>query len=140
MYRKDRALLINAPLLEVGVDSFREFSLAERANISTLIRTALGDFIRENSSFAIRADEKCGVNLVKTKQGETLLLLADYSAFEQEEPREVYVWLGQQKFKSLEKLSYDEYDPELNLFQKDGYTDGFSVKIRPHEIMIFKAE
>ena len=140
MYRKNRALLINAPLLEVGVDSFREFSLAERANISTLVRTALGDFIHENSSFAICADEKCGVNLVKTEQGETLLLLADYSAFENEEPREVHVWLGQQKFKSLENLSYDAHDPELNLFQKDGYTDGFSVKIRPHEIMIFKAE
>lgn len=140
IYRKDRALLINTSVLEIGVDFFDRFSLAERANISTLLRTAIGDFIHEHSSSAICADEKCGVNLIRTKNGDTLLLLADYSPYSNENSRRVQLWLKAQRIRKLSKLSYDDFDAELNLYQKDGFVDGFSVTLRPHEILVFKVE
>lgn len=140
--QKDRAMILNASLGEVGIDSLvtPDLPYAERANISKIIRESLKCFIASNASPLMHTDEKCGINAVKTVNGETLITLTDYSPYSDLKEHYVKVSFDDIKVKKLENISYDLHDISLNLYEYNGFIDGFTVKIRPHETLIFKAE
>ncbi len=138
LYRKDRALLINACLSEVGVDSYALLN-AGRANISKIIHAAIGDFMHSVARPLAHAESDCGINLVKTADGEVLLILTDYSPYSNEEARSVRVWFDGLAVSGIENLSYEEHELSMNCFTKDNTgIDGFSVRLRPREVLIFR--
>ena len=139
--KNERALLINVSLGELGVDSLvktDELPFAERANISRLIREALKDFIFENSSHIMHAEDRCGISAIENEKGETLIVLTDYSPYCDLREREVKVIFDKLMVKAVENLVFDDHDISLNLFEYNGVIDGFSVRIRPHESLVFK--
>ena len=136
--KKDRAMLLNVPLGELGVDSFMPTTNGGRANISKLVRDAIGDFIRANINPPVYADKNCGVVLTETVNNETLLILTDYSPDTNTEPTEVNIAFGKLDVKKIQNLVYEEHDINLNKFEANGLIKGISVKIRPHETLIFK--
>ncbi len=136
--RNDRAMLLNVPLGELGVDSFIPATNAERANISKLVREAISDFIGENVNPAVYADKNCGVVLAETVNDEKILILTDYSPDSNTEPSEVNVTFENLNVKKVQNLVYEEHNIALNRFESNGLIKGFSAKIRPHETLIFK--
>ena len=78
-------------------------------------------------------------NLAKTANGEVLLILTDYSPYSNEEARSVHVWFDGLAVSGVENLSYEEHELSMNCFAKDNAgIDGFSVRLRPREVLIFK--
>lgn len=139
--RSERAMLLNVSLREVGIDTLinrDEIPSAERANISVLIRDGLGDFISENVSPIMYADDRCGISAIWTVGGEILTVLTDYSPFSAQETREVTVRFNGIRVGIVENLEYDPHNISLTLFENDGVIDSFSVLIRPHETLIFR--
>ncbi len=138
IFRKGRAMLINASLSEVGSDSYSALLYAGRANISRLARAAIRDFIKSVASPAAYTDERCGINLIKTADGGALLILTDYASYGTQEARVTDVRLCGLRVRGITNLVYDEHETGLNLYFKNGYISKFSVNIRPHETLVFK--
>lgn len=138
IFRNDRALLLNACLSEVGVDSYTAFRNAGRANISRVIRAAIGDFMHSVAAPLAHCGDQCGMELVETVSGETLAILTDYSPYSNEHPHTVSVWFDRMRVAAVENLSYDAHDIQLNCFARNGQIDGFSVMLRPREVLVFK--
>lgn len=137
IYQKGRAMLINASLSEVGVDSFA-FKNAGRANISKKIRAAIEEFMNSVARPIAHSESDCGIKIVKTEDGNTLVILTDYSPYSNEKSRTVNVWFDDLTVSKVENLSYDEHAINLNCFTNNGIIDGFSVTLRPREVLIFK--
>lgn len=142
LLKNRRTLLLNASLGEVGVDSLVTPALpyAERANISRLIRKALANEIRSFSNPVLHTDEGIGACVVVTGQGETLLTLTDYSAYSDCKTRRISVWFDRMQVHAVTNLSYEEHELSMSLYEKNGFVDGFSTLIRPHEVLIYKIE
>ena len=142
IFKNYRALLINASLGELGVASFGTIwdMFAERANISKLVRKAIKDYMKSVLTPIAAVEDMCGLNIITTEKGETILVLTDYSPYSNKEKREVNVSLNNLKISSIENLSYDEHEMGMNLFMNNGMIDGFSVEIRPRETLIFKVK
>ena len=138
IFRNGRALLINACLSEVGIDSYTAFKNAGRANISKIVRAAIGDFMHSVSSPLAHCGEQCGMELVETANGEKLLVLTDYSPYSNENPRTVSVRFDGLRVSEVKNLSYDAHDIHMNCFERNGSIDGFSVVLRPREVLVFK--
>lgn len=138
IFRNGRALLLNACLSDVGIDSYTAFSYAGRANISKLIRAAIGDFLKSVSEPLAHCDDRCGIEIVKTVNGDTLVVLTDYSPYSNEKPRTVGVRFDNLNVSAVENLWYDAHDINMNFFERNGRIDGFSAVIRPREVLIFK--
>ena len=122
---------------EVGVDSF-PFATAERANISSLIREAIADYIKDVTEPQVCANNNCGVVFAQTENDEYILLLTDYSPYKNITSHKINVKFNKIDVKGIEFIPYDEHDIEINVFNKQDMIDGFSVKIRPHETLMFK--
>lgn len=138
IFRKDRALLINASLSELGVDSYVSLSSSGRANVSRIVRKAIRDFIRSAAAPLAHCDEGCGLTLIETAGNRKLVALTDYSPFSNRKARQVTVWFDGLAVSDIENLPYDEHDIKMNCYKKNGRVDGFSVQIRPHEMLIFR--
>lgn len=135
--RKNNAFLINCSLSEVGIDSF-PFATAERANISSLIKEAIADYIKDVTEPQVCVNNNCGVVFAQTENDEYILLLTDYSPYKNITPYKVNVKFNGVDVKGIEFMPYDDCDIEINVFNKQDMIDGFSVKIRPHETLMFK--
>ena len=113
---------------------------AERANISRLIRKALANEIHSFSSPVLHTNEGIGACVVVTGQGETLLTLTDYSAYSDCKTRRISVWFDRMQVHAVTNLSYEEHELSMSLYEQNGFIDGFSTLIRPHEVLIYKIE
>lgn len=140
--KKERAMLLNVSLGELGVDSIvmPDLPYCERANISKLIRCAIADFINENLNPKVRTDKGCGINIMQDVNGETLLTLTDYSPFGDLKEHEISVTFDGINISEVKSLTYDDNDIKMNLFEENDIIKGFSTLIRPHETLIFKID
>ena len=83
-------------------------------------------------------NNNCGVVFAQTENDEYILLLTDYSPYKNITPHKVNVKFNGVDVKGIEFMPYDDCDIEINVFNKQEMIDGFSVKIRPHETLMFK--
>ncbi len=79
LLRKGNAVLINAPVCQIGSDAFFHALYITAHNISTLIENTLTDTLRELSTSEYLAPKRCGITPFVNEKGEDMLLLIDYS-------------------------------------------------------------
>lgn len=107
LLRKGKAVLINAPVCQIGIDSFYYALYITAHNISALIENTLTDTLRALSSSAYRAPKRCGITPFINEKGEDMLLLIDYS-------------------KDLDEATYENAKP-VTVEIPAGYTDVVGV-------------
>lgn len=79
LVKKGNALLINAPIGEVGIETLKYAAFLGSYNISTLIENILTEQITSLSTNKFRASKRCGITPFINEKQEEMLLLIDYS-------------------------------------------------------------
>ncbi len=107
LLRKGNAVLINAPVCQIGIDSFYHALYITAHNISALIENTLTDTLRNLSTSEYLAPKRCGITPFVNEKGEDMLLLIDYS-------------------KDLDDATYEKTKP-VTVQLPAGYTDVVGV-------------
>ena len=79
LIKNGNALLLNAPVCQVGIDCMKHLVYNTAQNISTLLERTVINSIRGFSSSGYKADIRCGITPFVNERGEDMLLLVDYS-------------------------------------------------------------
>ena len=81
IFKKDRAVLINANLVDVGIECFEAAVGKSRKNTSELLKLALKKVLRGiTTQYAV--GENVGITLFETEKKQTVLMAIDYSPFD----------------------------------------------------------
>ncbi len=139
LFTNGRCALINVSLSEVGAENFTRLpSSGARANISKIIRGVCTRVIKEFSRPVATASENCGINVIKTENGDTLVHLVDYTPYNPSpEKKSVSVFFSEEiKCSSIEYLG--NYKAKINPLYENGALRGFETEIRVRESMLFK--
>ncbi len=79
LIKKGNALLINAPIGEVGIETLKYAAFLGAYNISSLIENILMENITNLSTSEFRASKRCGITPFVNEKQEDIILLIDYS-------------------------------------------------------------
>ena len=79
LIQKGNALLINAPIGEVGIETLKYAAFLGAYNISSLLENIVTDTITKLSTSKFRASKRCGITPFVNEKQEDILLLIDYS-------------------------------------------------------------
>ena len=77
--KKGNAILINAPIGEVGIETLKYAAFIGAYNISLHIENILTEEIRKLTTNGFTASNRCGLTTFVNEKGEEMLLLVDYS-------------------------------------------------------------
>ncbi len=82
LFTNGNCALINVSLSEVGAENFTRLpSSGARANISTIIKEVCTRVIKELSSPVATATDGCGINILVSENGDTIIHLVDYTPY-----------------------------------------------------------
>lgn len=137
----DRAILLNVPVSQVGIDSFYRLAYLGRHNISRLLKKALTDCLDAQVTCKVRGSAQLGVTLCETESGEEVLLLVDYSEYcpdrlEQTKRREVY--FRTDEFRDAEYLEVYERDTQIHKMHQGESLKMLSVEMYPQEAILLR--
>ena len=79
--RNRNALLLNAPVLDIGYECFEGFAGKAKKNVSPLMKKSLIQMLRELAHPDVLG-ENVGTTLFTTTKGETVLMAIDYTPFD----------------------------------------------------------
>lgn len=135
LMKKNRAALINAPVSVLGRDSFIERVQYGRESISIILKNSCKAVLEELSSPQIKA-EGCGISAFKDKNGDTILVLFDYSEYDQNK-LDTYINNVTVKI-NLPNVKDVICDKPVNRFYDNGHIKEFKVKLKQHETTVIK--
>ena len=138
--KNDNAILFNTVIGQVGIDSLITIDTNGRTNISRLIRSVLKDAVKTTVKSVAESSENSGITLNKTENGETLLVLTDYSVYDQNDanaPKRREICFNEE-FKDIEYINVCNDNIHLGKNFENGILKSISVMIRPHETLMFK--
>ncbi len=134
VYKKDRAILINAPVYAIGYECFAGTAAKGRKNISSLFRKVMADLMVDISDTVVLG-ENVGVTLFETEKGETVLLAMDYTPFDNREHPERMATVKL----NLDGITKAESDRDIiSVHNKEGKLIELSFKIKNHESVFVK--
>ena len=131
-------IIINSYICQVGCAEFSHDAFGI-ANVSKLLKKVLSDTATSVSSPLATADNKCGINLFETEQGEKRILLTDYTLCGNAELKDVTVTLNFDA-ENVECVCHKDMTVEPNLIKKNGKIKAFTVTLRPGESALFSIE
>lgn len=127
--KKDRAVLINANLADVGIECFEGTAGKSRKNTSELMKTVLEAVLKGlTNQYAI--GENVGVTLFETEKKQTVLMAIDYSRYDNaaKEDKTAVVSINMNDIKDVKS------DREIICVRnKSGNLCELRFNIRPHE-------
>lgn len=99
---KGRAMLINAPLTDIGYECYEGFNGKVKKNVSPLLKESMIRFLRNLVQPCVLGLERLGPTLFETEKGDTVLMAIDYSPMDNidREARPVTVELNQKGFQN----------------------------------------
>ncbi len=128
LFRHGRTALLNAPVAELGCDTFLERAQYGQANISKSLARHCGNILHDltNAEFEV-ITPNCGIVVFLDKKDRTVLLLTDFSAYgtDPSEAREIEVRCSS----GIDARGTHPVNPLCT----GNRMDGFTVKLRPHE-------
>lgn len=133
----ENTILINACLAQLGIDMLAHIAYHGRPNISTLISKTLTKEIKRRVFSLAVSDEGTGSALLETENGETLLVLTDYSKYDQNDidtPKRHHVMFNIDEFTDAFAVN----GTDMTKLCKEGVMKGLSVMLKPHETVIIK--
>ena len=83
--KKDNAVLLNAPVNQIGRELVKFTFYNGGINISRLLKETLIGALKAIDKATVRADGKCGVTHFESQKGEDLILLIDYTEMNRNE-------------------------------------------------------
>ncbi len=132
IFKKDRALLINASVSTIGHECFEGAEGKVRRNISRLLKKVLTKEIL-NISSPLAYGENTGVTLFESERGNTQLLCIDYSPYD-----------NRNIIQNRAKVYFDMPISEIHstrdfvsVRDKNGYIKEISFDIKQHEAVMF---
>ena len=130
------AVLLNCSVDQVGVDNYKVLCYYGRPNISKLLKETVSNVLCELCRPYAKADRRCGTTTFITENGDTDILLVDYSRYDDLSDKETYVEIFNRNVRDIECIS----NPDINIGK---YFDGnclkeFNVTMRHHEALLFK--
>lgn len=142
LLKKGRALLLNTSIGHVGVDSFLNYSTMGRDNVSRLLRRVCKEELVALSSPVASVQDDCGIAVYLSENGETLILLTDYSRYDQRvvftQEKRVTVTLHMPQAVTVDYLGENPEDICLHELKTGSTLAGFTVRIRPQQSLLFK--
>lgn len=79
LIQNGNTLLLNVPVCQAGIDSFKHAVYNTAQNISALLESVITERMRKLSKSEYKAKNRCGVTPFVNEHGEDMLLLVDYS-------------------------------------------------------------
>lgn len=138
--RKGNALLLNAPISQLGINIAHIAVHYGNENISALLKTCVRDNLRDMATPLYEATAQCGVSAFTTENGDNLLLLVDYGdhnpATLHTRNTQVTVRIREKGFKGAEILMGT--NDQIGTHLKNGELDAITVRIKPQESMLIK--
>ncbi len=137
LFENDGAYLMNVCLSDVGMETFAKLAYTiGRVNVSTTIRKVCGEILKHHANHVAYADENCGINVLETENGDTILHLTDYMRNKVTEPRKVTVWLSETDAADVSCISDEAL--KIQKYTENGVLCGFSAEIKPRQTLLFK--
>ncbi len=136
LMRKENAVLINCSLNQVGVDNYKPLCFYGRPNISRLLKKAVSEILCALATPYAKADGACGVTSFITENGDTELLLIDYSRFDDPTDKKTHVEIFDSSVRDVECISR----PDIKigrLFEGDSLKE-FNITMKHHEALLFR--
>lgn len=133
LLKKERALLINAPVSKLGHECFEGREGKTKSNLSELLRNTLKKELISLSSPLVLG-ENFGVTLFESEKGNTQLLAIDYSPYDNRKisKREAVIKIN---IPTKEISSEREF---TSVRDKDGNIKEIRFKVLPHESVMFR--
>lgn len=141
--QKENAILLNTAISQVGIDCLDTIELYGRANISSLLKKVLLDAVRATVERIAESDEKTGITLAETEQGDTLLVLTDYSGYDQknrEASARHEVHFYSDAWENIEYIPIGNDNIQLVRHIEGGVLKDISVVLRANETLLFKLQ
>lgn len=138
---KGNTILLNTSIEQVGIDNLATIDYQGRPNISRLLAKTLKECTCKTINSIAKSDDRTGISFVKTENGDTLLILTDYSKYSQDNidiPALHEVHFNTDEFKNIEYINVCNDDIKLSHMYDGDILRGISVMIRPQETLIFK--
>ena len=133
----ENTILINACLAQLGIDLLAHIAYHGRPNISPLIAKTLTNEIREKVFSLAVGDNGIGCALLETQKGASLLVVTDYSKYDQNDidtPKRHHVMFNTQEFSDAVSVN----GCNIGKLYKDAILKGVSVMLKPHETLLIK--
>jgi len=135
LMKNHRAAIINAPISSLGTDSFTDRVQYGRECISKILRAECKAVLEKLSNPLVKA-EGCGISAFIDKNGNTVLVLFDYSPYDQ---KELHTTNNNVTVKlNIPNIRNVECEKEVNKFYENGFIKEFKVKLRPQEATVVK--
>lgn len=132
--RRDNAVLVNAPIMDIGYECYEGFAGKSKKNVSPLMKESLIQILRELASPDVLG-ENVGVTLFETEKGEMVLMAIDYTPFDNREhgKRTAVVSVNMDGLKDVAG------DREiLRVWDQDGDLREIRFDILPHETVFIR--
>lgn len=139
VYRNKNAVLFNISPAAVGRSYFFAGVENARSTVSSLLRKQTIQLMRSLSTpVAYTEDEHCGISLFTDTQGNTMLLVVDYSAHDQSKLQTVTEKTVMLSGSCLRGAEAVDGRALRRLIGDDGVLEGISVALHPHESALIR--
>ena len=133
-------VLLNTSISQFGIDNLHHIWYVGRTNVSILLKEVLRDALDGVMKPAVRSSPNTGVSIVETEQGDTLLVLTDYSDYTLKDHDQVVlrdVVFSEKMPKDIQYIPTEHSDVRVYKRFRNGSLCGFSVEMQPWETMLF---
>lgn len=138
LMRKGSAVLLNCSVNQVGVDNYKPLCYYGRPNISKLLKQAVSGILCELSRPYAKADGRCGVTSFTTENGDTDLLLVDYSPYNELSDKEVCVALFDRDVRDITCISRP--DVSIGKYFEGNILKECRITMKHHEALLLRLE
>ena len=130
------AILINSSVNQVGVDNYKPLCFYGRPNISKLLKKVALEILTEISKPYAKADRACGVTSFTAENGDDMLLLIDYSRYDEPTDKKTHVKLFDSNITDIECITRP--DIKIEKAFDGGVLKEFNITIKHHEALLFR--
>jgi len=137
----ENTVLLNTCVSAAGIDLLPHIAYHGRPNISALLASKLSASVTERIDSLAISDKDTGLTVFETDNGETLLLVTDYSKYTLKsdgEARRVKVIFRTDDFSDAVPVIISDENPCAGKTVKDGVLKGITLTLRPQETVMFK--
>lgn len=137
----NNTVLFNTCASQVGIDSVWQFYSQGRPNISVLLKETFVRVLDDKLSSVARCSDESGITIVKTESGDNLMVITDYSEYDQSKldtKRFSEVVFSDKRWKDALYIPVENHNPDIYKVYQDNRLAEMRVQLRPQETLMFK--